>query len=158
MQWLLHSLWTRTCYHTPFTLLTGRILITFAALSNRGWYHVTHSCEAWYIPYGDAYHHCHRNANSLLTPQFTNKLISWLSVTESARLCWDFVLFLEPLSTIGSIGLSMTRILFSGDATDIRYECLVNCNLKMVGREFSRKPYALAVQKGSQLKGILNNA
>ena len=44
-----------------------------------------------------------------------------------------------------------------GDATDIRYQTLTNCDLQMVGEEFSRKPYALAVQQGSPLKDQLND-
>nr|CAD7262763.1 unnamed protein product [Timema shepardi] len=47
---------------------------------------------------------------------------------------------------------------FLGDATDIRYEVLTNCDLQMVGEEFSRKPYAIAVQQGSPLKDQFNNA
>ena len=48
--------------------------------------------------------------------------------------------------------------LFTGDATDIRYQVLTNCDLQMVGDEFSRKPYALAVQQGSPLKDQFNDA
>ncbi|XP_065335547.1 ionotropic receptor 25a [Cloeon dipterum] len=47
---------------------------------------------------------------------------------------------------------------FLGDATDIRYSVLTNCDLQMVGEEFSRKPYAIAVQQGSPLKDQFNNA
>jgi hypothetical protein len=47
---------------------------------------------------------------------------------------------------------------FLGDATDIRYQVLTNCDLQMVGEEFSRKPYAVAVQQGSPLKDQFNNA
>merc|ERR1719445_2412398 len=47
---------------------------------------------------------------------------------------------------------------FLGDATDIRYQELTNCDLQMVGDEFSRKPYALAVQQGSPLKDQFNDA
>ncbi|XP_012259587.2 ionotropic receptor 25a-like [Athalia rosae] len=47
---------------------------------------------------------------------------------------------------------------FIGDATDIRYLTLTNCDLIMVGEEFSRKPYAIAVQQGSPLKDQFNNA
>lgn len=44
------------------------------------------------------------------------------------------------------------------DATNIRYQALTNCDLQMVGDEFSRKPYAIAVQQGSPLKDQFNNA
>merc|ERR1719187_1975995 len=47
---------------------------------------------------------------------------------------------------------------FLGDATDIKYQEMTNCDLQMVGDEFSRKPYALAVQQGSPLKDQLNDA
>ncbi|ODM89690.1 Glutamate receptor ionotropic, kainate 2 [Orchesella cincta] len=45
---------------------------------------------------------------------------------------------------------------FIGDATDIRYQVLISCDLRMVGEEFSAKPYAIAVQQGSPLKEQLN--
>ncbi|KAI5740635.1 hypothetical protein M8J76_005732 [Diaphorina citri] len=38
---------------------------------------------------------------------------------------------------------------YLGDATDIRYLVMTNCDLQMVGDEFSRKPYAIAVQQVS---------
>lgn len=47
---------------------------------------------------------------------------------------------------------------YLGDATDIKYLEMTNCDLKPVGEEFSRKPYALAVQEGSPLKDQLNTA
>lgn len=49
-------------------------------------------------------------------------------------------------------------LLQTGDATDIRYQVLINCDLQMVGEEFSRKPYAVAVQEGSPLRDLLNDA
>ncbi|KAL3278038.1 hypothetical protein HHI36_013379 [Cryptolaemus montrouzieri] len=47
---------------------------------------------------------------------------------------------------------------FVGDSTDIKYAELLSCDLKAVGEEFSKKPYALAVQQGSPLKERLNTA
>ncbi|XP_054258118.1 ionotropic receptor 25a-like [Macrosteles quadrilineatus] len=47
---------------------------------------------------------------------------------------------------------------FLGDAIDIKYQALINCELQMVGDEFSRKPFAIAVQQGSPLKDSFNNA
>jgi len=35
---------------------------------------------------------------------------------------------------------------------------MIDCHLQMVGDEFSRKPYAIAVQQGSPLKDQFNNA
>lgn len=35
---------------------------------------------------------------------------------------------------------------------------MIDCDLQMVGDEFSRKPYAIAVQQGSPLKDQFNNA
>ena len=53
--------------------------------------------------------------------------------------------------------MDLTSFIYIGDATDIRYAVLTNCDLQQVGEEFSRKPYALAVQQGSPLKDILND-
>ncbi|KHJ95646.1 hypothetical protein OESDEN_04406 [Oesophagostomum dentatum] len=47
---------------------------------------------------------------------------------------------------------------FIGDATEIKYAVLTNCNLQQVGTEFSRKPYAIAVQTGHVLKDRLSSA
>lgn len=47
---------------------------------------------------------------------------------------------------------------FLGDATDVKFLELISCDLTMVGEEFSRKPYAIAVQQGSPLKDQFNNA
>ncbi|KAL6266796.1 hypothetical protein P5V15_003627 [Pogonomyrmex californicus] len=47
---------------------------------------------------------------------------------------------------------------FIGDASTIRYLVMTNCDLTQVGEEFSRKPYAIAVQQGSPLKDQFNNA
>lgn len=44
------------------------------------------------------------------------------------------------------------------DATDVYYLEATNCDLKVVGNEFSRKPYAIAVQKGSPIKEQLDSA
>ena len=35
---------------------------------------------------------------------------------------------------------------------------LTNCDLQLVGEEFSRKPYAIAVQEGSPLREMFNDA
>ncbi|KAL0108697.1 hypothetical protein PUN28_014089 [Cardiocondyla obscurior] len=47
---------------------------------------------------------------------------------------------------------------FIGDATTVKYLTMTNCDLTQVGEEFSRKPYAIAVQQGSPLKDQFNNA
>ena len=40
---------------------------------------------------------------------------------------------------------------------EVKYAVLTDpCNLEEIGEEFSRKPYALAVQKGSPLKDMLS--
>ncbi|KAL1505374.1 hypothetical protein ABEB36_004957 [Hypothenemus hampei] len=47
---------------------------------------------------------------------------------------------------------------YLGDATDIKYLEMTNCEFTIVGEEFSRKPYAIAVQQGSPLKDQFNTA
>ena len=51
-----------------------------------------------------------------------------------------------------------TEFAFIGDATDIKYLVMTNCEFMQIGEEFSRKPYAIAVQQGSPLKDQFNNA
>lgn len=46
---------------------------------------------------------------------------------------------------------------FIGDATQNKYAANIDCDLWEVGEEFSRKPYALAVQEGSPLKNQLSS-
>ncbi|KAI6220068.1 Protein CBR-GLR-7 [Aphelenchoides fujianensis] len=45
-----------------------------------------------------------------------------------------------------------------GDAMMIKYATLTNCKLQQIGQEFSRKPYGLAVQKGSRLKSEISTS
>ena len=53
---------------------------------------------------------------------------------------------------------SARQSLLPAEATDVRYQALTNCDLRVVGEEFSRKPYALAVQQDSPLKDQLDEA
>ncbi|KAG1654620.1 Ionotropic receptor 25a [Nymphon striatum] len=50
------------------------------------------------------------------------------------------------------------RFLHTADSTIVRFQALLNCDLKRVGEEFSRKPLAIAIQKGSSLKNILSTS
>ncbi|GAU96059.1 hypothetical protein RvY_07557-2 [Ramazzottius varieornatus] len=43
-----------------------------------------------------------------------------------------------------------------GDAATLQYTANLDCDLNLVGEEFSRKPYALAVQEGSPLRDQLS--
>ena len=50
-------------------------------------------------------------------------------------------------------------ILFSvklDDATRNKYESLIDCDVEEIGEEFSRKPFALAVQQGSPLRSQMS--
>ncbi|CAB4065384.1 GRIN [Lepeophtheirus salmonis] len=78
----------------------------------------------------------------------------WQSMKE-AKLPQTFE---EALERVRQSPTSSEGFAFLGDATDIRYQVLTNCDLQMVGEEFSRKPYALAVQQGSPLKDQFNDA
>lgn len=45
---------------------------------------------------------------------------------------------------------------FIGDATDVKYLSMTNCDLEKIGEEFSKRPYGVAVQQGSPLKDELD--
>ncbi|KAJ8317339.1 hypothetical protein KUTeg_005243 [Tegillarca granosa] len=47
---------------------------------------------------------------------------------------------------------------YIGDAEENRYQTLTKCDLMEVGEQFSRKPFAFAVQDGSPLRAQLSNA
>ncbi|CAH0391759.1 unnamed protein product [Bemisia tabaci] len=64
----------------------------------------------------------------------------------------------EAIARVRKSKSSSEGFAYLGDATDIRYQVMTNCDLQMVGDEFSRKPYAIAVQQGSPLKDQFNNA
>ncbi|CAH0399704.1 unnamed protein product [Chilo suppressalis] len=64
----------------------------------------------------------------------------------------------EALERVRASKSSSEGFAWLGDATDVRYHVLTSCDLQMVGDEFSRKPYAIAVQQGSPLKDQFNNA
>ncbi|XP_012287489.1 ionotropic receptor 25a [Orussus abietinus] len=64
----------------------------------------------------------------------------------------------SALERVRRIGNNSDEFAFVGDSTDIKYLVMVNCDLIEVGEEFSRKPYAIAVQQGSPLKDQFNNA
>ncbi|XP_043285747.1 ionotropic receptor 25a-like [Venturia canescens] len=50
------------------------------------------------------------------------------------------------------------RFAVIGDATDIKYITRTHCDFIMVGEEFSKRPYGIAVQKGSPLKKQMDEA
>ncbi|KAG7163265.1 Ionotropic receptor 25a-like 1 [Homarus americanus] len=74
-------------------------------------------------------------------------------------LTYALNMFPDTVTTFFSLtSPSPSHLPLSGDATDIRYQVLTNCDLQIVGEEFSRKPYAIAVQQGSPLKDQFNDA
>ncbi|XP_056631910.1 ionotropic receptor 25a [Diorhabda sublineata] len=64
----------------------------------------------------------------------------------------------EAVERVRSSKSSSEGFAYLGDATDIKYLELTNCDLTTVGEEFSRKPYAIGVQQGSPLKDQFNTA
>lgn len=64
----------------------------------------------------------------------------------------------EAVERVRASKSSSEGFAYLGDATDIKYLELTNCDLVSVGEEFSRKPYAIAIQQGSPLKDQFNAA
>ena len=94
------------------------------------------------------------------------KLAVWdYPVTDKYTKIWDTMneaelpsTFEEALERVRHSPSQSAGFALIADATDVRYQDLITCDLQMVGDEFSRKPYALAVQQGSPLKDQLNDA
>lgn len=103
--------------------------------------------------------------NDSLTPVERSKLAVWdYPVSDKYTKMWQAM---QEAGLPNSLEEAVGRVrnstpasgfAYLGDATDIRYQTLTNCDLQMVGEEFSRKPYAIAVQQGSPLKDQFNNA
>ena len=64
----------------------------------------------------------------------------------------------EGLARVRNSTSAVTGYALIMDATDAKYLDMTNCDLQMVGSEFSRKPYGLAVPQGSFMKDRLNDA
>lgn len=103
--------------------------------------------------------------NDSLTPVERSKLAVWdYPVSDKYTKMWQAM---QEAGLPNSLDEAVQRVrnstaatgfAFLGDATDIRYLEMTNCDLQVVGEEFSRKPYAIAVQQGSPLKDQFNNA
>lgn len=103
--------------------------------------------------------------NDSLSPVERSKLAVWdYPVSDKYTKMWQAMQEAGLPNTLDEAlervrnSTTATGFAFLGDATDIRYLVLTNCDLQIVGEEFSRKPYAIAVQQGSPLKDQFNNA
>lgn len=103
--------------------------------------------------------------NDSLTPVERSKLAVWdYPVSDKYTKMWQAMQEAGLPNTleeaVGRVrnSTSSSGFAFLGDATDIRFQVLTSCDLQIVGEEFSRKPYAIAVQQGSPLKDQFNNA
>lgn len=97
--------------------------------------------------------------NDSLTPVERSKLAVWdYPVSDKYTKIWQAMQEAGLPKTLDEAvakvrnSTSATGFAFIGDATDIRYLEMTNCDLQVVGEEFSRKPYAIGVQQGSPLK------
>lgn len=103
--------------------------------------------------------------NDSLSPVERSKLAVWdYPVSDKYTKMWQAM---QEAGLPNSLEQAVARVrnstaatgfAFLGDATDIRYLVMTSCDLQIVGEEFSRKPYAIAVQQGSPLKDQFNNA
>jgi len=104
--------------------------------------------------------------NDSLSERERSKLAVWdYPVSDKYTKIWQSmqeanlpVTFEDALARVRASKSSSEGFAFLGDATDIKYQTITNCDLQEVGDEFSRKPYALAVQQGSPLKDQFNDA
>lgn len=51
-----------------------------------------------------------------------------------------------------------TEFALIGEANDIKYLIMTNCEFMRIGDEFSRKPYAIGIKKGLPLRDQFNKA
>ncbi|KAI6199349.1 Protein CBR-GLR-7 [Aphelenchoides besseyi] len=91
------------------------------------------------------------------------KLAVWdYPVSDKYTNMWRFMQESElPVNTESAIARVLEKsngYAFIGDSMVIKYATITNCKLQQIGQEFSRKPYALAVQKGSRLKNEISTS
>jgi ionotropic glutamate receptor len=66
--------------------------------------------------------------------------------------------FEEGIKRVKASKSAQEGFAFLADATKVRYAVMIDCDLRQVGNEFSRKPLALAVPENSTLKDELSSA
>uniref|UniRef100_A0A7E4W6R4 PBPe domain-containing protein n=1 Tax=Panagrellus redivivus TaxID=6233 RepID=A0A7E4W6R4_PANRE len=101
--------------------------------------------------------------NESMSPMSRAKLAVWdYPVSDKYTNMWRYM---QESKMPNSLSEAIDRVLnsdtgfaFIGDAMEIEYAVLTNCHLETVGSEFSRKPYAIAVQSGSALKDQISAA
>ncbi|GMT36064.1 hypothetical protein PFISCL1PPCAC_27361, partial [Pristionchus fissidentatus] len=101
--------------------------------------------------------------NESMTARERSRLAVWdYPVSDKFTNMWRYM---QESGLPESLDDAINRVLtstdgfaFIGDATEIKYAELTSCNLQPVGSEFSRKPYAIAVQTGHPLKDEISSA
>eukprot|EP00081_Caenorhabditis_elegans_P011196 NP_001337311.1 GLutamate Receptor family (AMPA) [Caenorhabditis elegans] len=101
--------------------------------------------------------------NESMSPRDRAKLAVWdYPVSDKFTNMWRYMqeskLPVNMDTAVDRVLNSVDGFAFIGDATEIKYAALTNCNLQQVGTEFSRKPYAIAVQSGHILKDKISSA
>ncbi|CAI4232160.1 unnamed protein product [Auanema sp. JU1783] len=101
--------------------------------------------------------------NESMSPRERAKLAVWdYPVSDKFTNMWRYM---QESKLPENMTMAIDRVLnspngfaFIGDATEIKYAALTNCKLQQVGTEFSRKPYAIAVQNGHVLKDNISSS
>ncbi|KAF8382361.1 hypothetical protein PRIPAC_71503, partial [Pristionchus pacificus] len=101
--------------------------------------------------------------NESMTPRDRARLAVWdYPVSDKYTNMWRYM---QECGLPESIDDAIQRVLNSpdgfayiGDATEIKYATITNCNLQQIGTEFSRKPFAMALHQGHPLKNNISNA
>ncbi|CAI2356710.1 unnamed protein product [Caenorhabditis sp. 36 PRJEB53466] len=101
--------------------------------------------------------------NESMSPRDRAKLAVWdYPVSDKFTNMWRYMqeskLPPDMDAAVDRVLNSVDGFAFIGDATEIKYAALTNCKLQQVGTEFSRKPYAIAVQSGHVLKDKISSA
>ncbi|GMT10595.1 hypothetical protein PFISCL1PPCAC_1892, partial [Pristionchus fissidentatus] len=100
--------------------------------------------------------------NESMTPRDRARLAVWdYPVSDRYTNMWRYM---QECQLPESIDEAIHRVLttpdgfaYIGDATEIKYATLTNCNLQQIGMEFSRKPFAMALHAGHPLKNNISN-
>ena len=97
-----------------------------------------------------------------MSSKFFFKMDFWAPDTFEEGLQWvrESETSTKGFALISECGLQLHifQISILGDADTLCYLVLTNCDLKTIGDDFAKRPYGMAVQKGSKLKDRLDDA
>lgn len=100
--------------------------------------------------------------NDSLTPYERSKLAVWeYPLSDKYIKIYSAINYNTLLKNVSQALAQLkepkSRLALIAEASDIQYHAMLNCTFKEIGPEFSKKPYAIALQMNSPLTKEFND-